>query len=383
MTAALVPLNSTMIAVALTDVAAEFDIATGSAGTLVTIYLVVMLVGQPTMGRLIDVVGGRRTLHVSLVGFALASIATSFATTFALVVAGRAVQAVFGAALMPATQALLRSLTAPEKRGRSFGLLGSFIGVGAAAGPIVGGLLTEIGGWEGIFLVNVPIAAVALLLIRELPAPAAATDQAVGESGVWDVLRQRTFGAAFATQACTTLAQYSLLLAVPIVFNSRGWSSAEIGLALTALTAGMILMGPIGGRVGDVAGRRQPVVIGVAAAGAATVGAAAIIETSPAALVVAIAVAGFGMGFAVPSIQTAALESVPERYAGSASGVLSMSRYTGSIPASILLTVMVSDDGAGSRAYLVVASIGMLVALLAAMRLPNTAAPAETQSLST
>jgi MFS family permease len=370
--AALVPLNSTMIAVALPDVAGDFDIATGSAGSLVTIYLVVMLVGQPTMGRVIDLVGGRRALHVSLVGFAAASIATSFATMFPLVVLGRAVQAVFGAALMPSAQALMRSLTEPERRGRSFGLLGSFIGVGAAAGPVIGGVLTELGGWRGIFLINAPIAAAALLATRDLPSPRPTPrDQTDGASSVWRVLRQRTFGAAFVTQATTTLAQYSLLLVVPIVLDARGWSSTEIGASLTTLTAGMVLMGPVGGRVGDLAGRRRPVAIGIGLAAVSTLVAAATVEDSSIGLVVAMAVFGFGLGFAVPSIQTAALESVPEQFAGSASGVLSMSRYTGSIPASILLGVMVSDSGAGSRNYLGLASIVMALAVLAATRMPG------------
>ncbi|MCH7789738.1 MAG: MFS transporter, partial [Acidobacteria bacterium] len=80
--AALVPLNSTMIAVALPDVADDFDLSAGSAGVLVTIYLVVMLVGQPTMGRIIDVVGARRAISWALLGFMVASAATSFAGTF-------------------------------------------------------------------------------------------------------------------------------------------------------------------------------------------------------------------------------------------------------------------------------------------------------------
>ena len=52
------------------------------------------------------------------------------------------------------------------------------------------------------------------------------------------------FGAAFATQALSTLAQYALLLAVPIVLDSRGWSAAGTGFALSFLTIGMVVMGP-------------------------------------------------------------------------------------------------------------------------------------------
>jgi MFS family permease len=371
MASALVPLNSTMIAVALPDVADDFGIGSGSAGILVTIYLVVMLVGQPTLGGVIDIVGARRALHWALIGFIGASVAASFAGTFPLLVIGRATQAVFGAALMPSSQALLRSLTEPAQRGRSFGLLGSFIGAGAAAGPVFGGLLTQFGGWRGIFLINVPIAAAALWAVANLKPLPTNRGRVPGAPGLTHVLTQRAFGAAFVTQATTTFGQYSLLLAVPIVLDGRGWSSTQVGMALTALTAGMVLMGPVGGRVSDHRGRRLPVVIGVGAATFATALATLMVENSSAGVVAAITTFGFGLGFAVPSVQTAALESVPEEFAGSAAGILSMSRYTGSIPASVLFAVLVSEGGGGSRSLLTVASLAMVVAVAAAMMLPS------------
>lgn len=369
--AALVPLNSTMIAVALPDVAAEFDITTGSAGILVTAYLVVMLVGQPTMGRLVDGIGGHRALRGALAGFAVVSIATSVAPSFVLVVAGRAAQAVFGAVLMPATHALLRSLAPAHERGRSFGVLGSFIGAGAAAGPVIGGLVSEIGGWQGIFVANAPLCLAGFVLVAGLPPVAASAGaHAPDGHGVITTLRHRTFASAFAIQATTTFAQYSLLLVVPIVLDGRGWSATAIGAALTALTAGMVLLGPIGGRFSDAHGRRRPVLLGVGTAAMATVAATALVEHAAAGLVAAMAVFGFGLGFSLPSVQTAALESVPEALAGSASGVLAMSRYTGSIPASVLLAVLVTDHGGGARLYLAIAAVTMVIALRAATSLP-------------
>ena len=368
---ALVPLNSTMIAVALPDVADDFGIGSGSAGVLVTIYLVVMLLGQPMLGRLIDVVGARRALRWTLIGFIGVSVVTSFAATFPMLVFGRATQAIFGAALMPSSQALLRSLSEPDQRGRSFGMLGSFIGAGAALGPVFGGLAVALGGWRGIFLINVPIAAVALWCVSDLPRPASRPVSVPGAPGLSHVLRQRAFTAAFLTQATTTLSQYSLLLVVPIVLDARGWSSAEIGTALTALTAGMVLMGPIGGRFGDRTGRRLPVIIGVCVAGLATVLATLVVDDSSAGLVAAITIFGFGLGFAVPSVQTVALESVPEQFAGSAAGILSMSRYMGSIPASILFSLLVSEGGDGSRGLVAIASLAMFVAVSTAAMLPS------------
>lgn len=380
MASALVPLNSTMIAVALPDVADDLGISSSSGGILVTIYLVVMLVGQPIMGKLIDVVGARRALNWALIGFLGTSVATSFAGTFSMLVLGRSSQAIFGAALIPSSQALLRSLTEPAQRGRSFGLLGSFIGGGAAAGPVLGGLVTELGGWQGIFVINVPIASAALWAVADLQQPRRTSGRLPGAPSLTHGLMQRAFGASFLTQATTTLSQYSLLLIVPIVLDDRGWSSAQVGAALTALTAGLVLMGPVGGRVSDHFGRRLPVIIGVGAATCATILAALVVDDSSAGLLIAITVFGFGLGFALPSVQTAALESVPEAFAGSAAGIFSMSRYTGSIPASILFAVLVSEGGGGSRALLIVASLAMIIAAMAATMLPSSVEETRTAS---
>lgn len=371
--AALVPLNSTMIAVALPDVAADFDITTGSAGILVTAYLVVMLIGQPTMGRLVDAIGGHRALRGALAGFAVVSIATAFAPSFVVVVAGRAAQAVFGAVLMPASHALLRSLAPADERGRSFGVLGSFIGAGAAAGPVIGGLVTEIGGWQGIFVANAPLCLAGFVLVAGLPqVDVRAGGRAPDAQGVVSTLRQPTFASAFVIQATTTLAQYSLLLVVPIVLDGRGWSATAIGAALTALTAGMVLLGPVGGRFSDAHGRRRPVLLGVGTAAVATMAAAAVVEQAAVGLVAAMALFGCGLGFSLPSVQTAALESVPEAVAGSAAGVLAMSRYAGSIPASLLLAALVTDQGGGARVYLAIATVTMIVAIRAATFLPGS-----------
>ena len=83
---ALVPLNSTMIAVALPTLADEFDITKGHAAILITVYLVAMLVGQPTSGRIADHVGARRLALVAVAGFGACSAAAMFAGTFVALV---------------------------------------------------------------------------------------------------------------------------------------------------------------------------------------------------------------------------------------------------------------------------------------------------------
>jgi MFS transporter, DHA1 family, tetracycline resistance protein len=172
-------------------------------------------------------------------------------------------------------------------------------------------------------------------------------------------------------QALTTVGQYMLLLVTPVVLEARGWSSGAIGLVLASLTVGLILMGPPGGRLGDRAGRRAPVVPGVGLTVVAVGTLAASGADVPAlVLVIVLAASGIGLGFATPSIMTAALESVDESRSGTASGILSMSRYVGSISASILVSAWLADDGSGASGPLWIGTAAAMAAFASAFVLP-------------
>lgn len=384
---ALVPLNSTMVAVALPKVARAFDIGRGRAGLLITVYLVVMLVGQPIAGRVSDVLGNKRVALTSLLGFAAGSIGAALSPSFAWLVGWRGMQALFAAALAPSVQSMLRSVTRPSERGHAFGILGSVIGVGAASGPIVGGLLVGSFGWKAIFVANVPAAAIALVVlasvkVNDLAAEIAAVPRnGEGESspvkalpvGRNELLRP-SFVAAFATQALANFGQYALLLIAPIVLDRRGWGSRETGLALSALTVGLIVMGPPGGRFGDRSGSKRAILRGLSVG---AFGAALLlpfgIAVAPAMLIVALAVFGMGQGFASSSIIAAGLEAVPPHQTGVAAGILSASRYVGSISASLLLAACVADDGSGGRIMYVATGVALVLAVGASRRLPDRA----------
>jgi len=377
--AGLVPLNSTMIAVALPTIAADFEISTGSVSVLITVYLVAMLVGQPIAGRISDAVGNRRTVTLALVGMIVTSCAGALAPTFALLVLARLAQALCAAALGPSVQALLRSVTPPGEQGRAFGLMGVVLGVGAATGPVVGGVLTQVAGWEAIFLVNVPIAAGALVAARRANvARRDAPESGSSDAPVTDErILNRVFVSCFSVQALSTLAQYALLLLTPIILDARGWATGSIGLVLSALTIGMIVVGPAGGRAGDRYGRRRPIGFGLVVATLATVILFAAGPTvAVALLVVALALFGLGLGAATPNLMSSALESVPMDRTGSAAGVLSTSRYVGSLTTSLVVAAVVTADAGGTQAVLALSSVAMVGSVIVASRLPS--APVET-----
>jgi MFS family permease len=386
---ALVPLNSTMIAVALPDIARHFDITTSHASVLITLYLVAMLVGQPLAGRVGDALGARRLATIAVSGFGICSLGAVVAPSFGVLVGLRALQAACAAALSPSVQAMLRDAVPPSERGRAFGLQSSVIGVGAGLGPVIGGLATSAFGWRAIFGVNLPIVLAVLYVLRRYtsapsteasgaaspegarggrPAASASRDRPVARPRIFN----RSFNAAFATQALSTFAQYALLLAVPIVLDGRGWSAATIGAALTALTLGMVVMGPFGGRQGDLTGRRRPVVVGLGVALVAVGVAMGFGDDVPSWLLVTTLLAfGLGLGVATPSIMTAGIESAPEGRIGAAAGVLSASRYVGSIAATLVLAGVIDDDGHGLSTMLLLCAGIMVPAIASARWLPG------------
>jgi DHA2 family methylenomycin A resistance protein-like MFS transporter len=361
--ASLVPLNSTMIAVGLPDVAGSLDVSRAASAWLVTTYLVAMALCQPLAGRVGDALGSRRVALGALVGFGALSLGAAAAPTFAVLLGARVLQAVFAAALIPNVQVLVRAAIAADHHGRAFGILGAGIGAGAAAGPVVGGVLVDVFGWRSIFVVNAPMAAIAVLLVARVAADARPhTRASIPRTGP---LLRGEFLAACVAQASSNLAQYTILLVVPLLLDDRGWSGSAIGLVLLSMTAGMLLLSTAGGSIGDRLGRRVPVVrgmalIGVGAALLTIVGAAV-----PVVLVIAVAAVGVGAGLGNASLQAAALDAVPPAAVSSAAGLFSTSRYVGSISGSLALAAV------GPRPVLVVTALAGCVALAAARRITD------------
>jgi len=371
---ALVPLNSTMIAVALPRIARDFEISKGRASVLITLYLVAMLVGQPVAGRVCDVLGARRLAIIATTGFGLCSAAAMAAGSFWVLVALRSLQAAFASALVPSVQAMLREVVPVRERGRAFGVQGSVLGAGAGLGPVIGGLAVAAFGWRAIFGVNLPVVLAVLYVLGRRVAPSVphVAEREPFEPDESRRLFNGVFGAAFLTQALSTFAQYALLLSVPIVLDSRGWSSASIGIALSSLTLGMVVTGPYGGRLGDAHGRRRPVLLGlivtVAAVGMSALGGD---QVASGVLIVTLLLFGLGLGVATPSVMTAGIEAAPRARVGSAAGLLSASRYVGSIASTLVLASVVRDDGSGLAVLLLTCTAILVVSLAAARRLPG------------
>jgi MFS family permease len=180
-------------------------------------------------GRLVDHLGRRRMFLAGVGLYALGSTLGGLASTPWLLVVGRAVQGLGGAALAPATLALLASgFGEGSARNRAFAVWGAAGSAGMVLGSILGGVLTEVFGWRAVFAVNLPIAALVIALARA-SVPADSGERAQGRIDVP--------GALLAT-AAAVLTVLGLTSA-----TERGWASLPVlGCLLAAALAGMLLV---------------------------------------------------------------------------------------------------------------------------------------------
>jgi MFS family permease len=127
------------------------------------------LVGTPLIAKLSDLFG-RRSVYVADVAlFASGSLLVAAAPNFTLLLVGRAIQGFAAGGIFPVASAVIGDTFPPEKRGSALGLIGAVFGVAFLLGPILGGVLLLIG-WQWLFLINLPIAAVVIILaLRNLP----------------------------------------------------------------------------------------------------------------------------------------------------------------------------------------------------------------------
>ncbi|MGA8372719.1 MAG: MFS transporter [Acidimicrobiales bacterium] len=395
----LVILDATVVNVALPSIGRDLGGGVSDLQWVVDAYTLSFAGLLLSGGALAERLGGRRIFRTGLVLFALSSAACGFAPTLGIVIGARLVQGIGAALLVPSSLVLLQAIyPTREGRSRALGIWGAIAGIGAATGPIIGGLLVAWWSWRGVFFVNLPFALAAMLLARRFVPVTARRARALDLGGQllavaglglltgalveagrlgWD---SPTVLVGFATSAVSLVAfvvvehrgsdpmlplrlfshpsfrsgtsvgllinlgLYGQLFVMSLYFQDvRRYSALETGLALLPEAGLLIVASALSGRIMARSGPRTPMLIGLVIGGAGLLGVApAGTQTPYAALVVPLAAAGFGMALTMPAATASVMEAAPGDRGGIASGVVNAARQTGSVLGVALLGTLVS-----------------------------------------
>jgi len=416
-----------IVVVALPEIGRELGFSDQTLQSVISSYAVTfggfLLFG----GRASDLLGRRRMFVLGMALFGLASLTGGLAGSPEQLIVARAVQGIGGALLFPSTLALIGTLFAEgAERNRALSVWSGAGAGGLVLGSLLGGVLTHAFGWEAIFLVNVPLAALALLLAfplipadgaRErgrtfdLPGALAATTGTMllvfgliqaPEAG-WGaphIVASLLAGAALlagffaierrgrdpliplrllanrnlatgATVGFMQLATFgSILYFLTLYFqDEHGYDALETGLAFLLPTAFILLGSGSGGRLATRFGLRATLAVSLAVA---TVGAVAIALTmsadaSYAALIPGLILLSIGDGVVYTAMFIAAGTGVAERDQGVASGIASTGTQVGSV-VGLAVLVAVANSG-GLRTGTLVAAAGIALTILVALNL--------------
>jgi MFS transporter, DHA2 family, multidrug resistance protein len=409
-----VGLDLTVLNLALPTIANDLHASTGDLQWFSSAYSLVLAAMILPAGRLGDRYGRRRTLIVALALFGLSSAACSYATNTGELIAARAVLGIGAAAIFPMSLSVIPVLFKPEERQKAIALMASATFLSFPIGPLVGGYLLDHFWWGSVFLINVPVVALALIaVIFLLPEsrserrpgidlPGVVISSAgltaltygfidAGQNGwgdtaalativagvaalllfTWWERRQtargeplvelalfRSGGFTWGTLLTTlvSFAMFGLLFAMPQYFQAvRGVDALGSGLRLLPLIGGMVV-GMIGStRLASprknratkevkppLTNAKSLVTVGFAVmAVAMVIGAKTTVSSGTGFAALWFAIAGLGLGTAMPQAMNAALGALSAERSGSGSALISAFRQVGAtIGVAVLGTVL-------------------------------------------
>jgi MFS transporter, DHA2 family, metal-tetracycline-proton antiporter len=399
-------LNTNMFNVALPSIGREFDVTPGGLGWVVTSYSLVFGIGTPFYGRLADIYGLRRMFMIGVTIFSLGSLACMLAPTYELLIGARIIQAA-GTAAIPAlgTAAVFRAIPA-ERRGAATGITAAMVGVGSAIGPSLGGAITEIISWRGLFffgaalILAVPIAK-RLMPVGE-PDGEATLDlpggiflgamiaglligitnlESYGIMSPWvigpilialislfllnyrirnaddpfipaDLLANSNYRMLVFIGFAMLLTHMGTLVTVPLLLDGVNQiSSAQIGLVMLPSAVVLSIVGPIAGRVTDRIGAVTPMRAGIAISFAALFLMSSIgVGGSPTTVALILVLTGLGMGLAnSPMINSVSLV-LPTARTGLGVSIFHMTFFLGGAFGATLITTVIDFRESSSNA---------------------------------
>ncbi|CAI6081836.1 MFS transporter [Cohnella sp. JJ-181] len=403
----MVLMDTTVLGVALPAIREELGGGLSGMQWVSNAYTIVFAGLLLSMGALADRLGAKRVYTAGLAVFLAASGLCAAAPSLGALIGLRALLGVGGAALLPASLALLtQAYPEPAARARALGIWAATTGAAMAIGPVAGGLLADGPGWRFIFLINVPLAVVSLVAVTKLAGAGAerrrrgldpagqltgiaaiaslAYALTEGQTRGWTStivlvafgifalaaagfifaesrskapllpLRMLAIPAVSAGMVSGLLVNVGLsgvLFAVPLFFQeARGYSAHAAGLAMLPMTIPLAFNPIWTGRLVGRAGARKPLTGGFAlcAAGVLTT---AYASAAPGYFypMIGLLLVGFGTSFAVPSLMAAVMAAVPRESAGTASGALNAARQLGATLGVVLMGALLGHAGSAAE----------------------------------
>ncbi len=381
----LAQVDTSVVNLAMRAIGAGLHAGVGSMQWVLDAYNVAYAALLLTGGLLADLYGRQRLFILGSAIFTSGSLVCAVAPGIAVLIAGRAIAGAGAALLLPASLAIIRVEWRDEAaRNHALGVWAACNGLAFVIGPTLGGALVDGFGWRSVFLIAVPLGAVAIgLALRAVPEsrdPAGRRFDAAGqmlgavalvcltlagiEAAHWrdlaiaavvvapimlllfmaverrrgdgamvplDLFRSRRFDGALVATTTMTFGMYGVLFLIPLVWQRTGmFSAGSAGFALVPMAGVFFVVSNASGKLVDRVGAR-----GLIAGGTALIGAGLLVlgcTTTGAPLWLAelgLLLAGFGMGLNTAPLFGVAVAAVPAARSGSAASVINVARMVG------------------------------------------------------
>jgi EmrB/QacA subfamily drug resistance transporter len=403
-------LDSTVINLAITPIAREIHATPAGLQWVVNAYLLVLAATVITAGRLGDIFGRRRMFLLGMALFAGGSVICAVSNTEEVLIGGRVVQGLGGAPLLGLSLAIVCSAFPAKERARALGIWAGVSALALGIGPLLGGALIEAVSWRWLFWINLPFCLLGVVLVlastaeqhdesaaRRIDVPGVITiglglalvvlALVEGKTWGWDsAATLLTFGAGIASLAAFWFVEHRV--SAPIVefelFRNGPYFGASAagfclvgcywalmflqpqylqtvlhhttlaaGVLILPITAPMIAISPLGGRLIHRFGTRSLMTVGMALGTIGVVILAMVKPTSTYGLLFpGYLLFGIALGFVYAPMSAAAMTALPSRKAGIAAGVLAMNRVlsgalTLAVAGAVFQHVLVDDRRAG------------------------------------
>lgn len=401
-------LSNSMIYVAGADMAEEFAASSAEIAWVFTGFSLAYGIAVPLYGGMSDAFGARRFLLSGLLVFALGGLLCALSQDLVTLIIGRAVQAVGGAAVPALASVVIAKELPAGNRGGAFGLLASSVGIGAAAGPAIGGILTDTMGWRTLFFGSAVLALLLLpFFLHALPrdegtgerradleggvllgTAAGALLLAMAEGSAQGLLSPEGMGylavsivaaIAFAWWICRAEHPFvppslfanrdylaiaamaflamganlsALIFASLLAVREIGLSPGMAGLALTPGAVASALLSPAAGRLSDQYGTRTPTLAGLAVMALALL-AISTFGTGNSVLLLALGMIGVSAGFAFVQtpLTNAAANTLRPAELGAGMGVFSGAFFLGGAAGPVLVGGILTARASAGEAY--------------------------------